>query len=192
MRPAPSRRTGLGRGCRSGRSVPVTATASSSICWRSTRVRATSASAMLAQDSHIRRYVDTIDFDHDEVFGVFNRRLDLIAMAHLAHRAGDTLRASRRGVGVRRFGVAQDAPPRLRPASVRPRPAARPQPRRGDDVHPRAEREHGDAQARPQRRRDRGARRLGDRVPGSSCRPTRWPRTSTRFWSTAPPRLDYA
>jgi GNAT superfamily N-acetyltransferase len=28
--------------------------------------------------------VDQINFDHDELFGIFNRNLDLIAMAHLA------------------------------------------------------------------------------------------------------------
>lgn len=39
----------------------------------------------IATDSHIGRYVDQLDFDHDEVFGVFNRRLDLVAMAHLAY-----------------------------------------------------------------------------------------------------------
>jgi RimJ/RimL family protein N-acetyltransferase len=38
-----------------------------------------------ASDAQIGRYVDTLDFDRDEVFGVFNRRLDLIAMAHLAY-----------------------------------------------------------------------------------------------------------
>lgn len=37
-----------------------------------------------ASDAQIARYADLIDFTHDEVFGVFNRRLDLIAMAHLA------------------------------------------------------------------------------------------------------------
>lgn len=37
-----------------------------------------------ASDEHLTRYVEHIDFDHDEVFGVFNRRLDLLAMAHLA------------------------------------------------------------------------------------------------------------
>lgn len=35
-------------------------------------------------DAQIARYTDLIDFDQDEVFGVFNRRLELIAMAHLA------------------------------------------------------------------------------------------------------------
>jgi len=38
-----------------------------------------------ATDEHIRRYVEQIRFDRDEVFGVFNRRLQLIAMAHLAY-----------------------------------------------------------------------------------------------------------
>jgi GNAT superfamily N-acetyltransferase len=38
-----------------------------------------------ASDSQIAKYVDTLDFEHDEVFGIFNRRLELIALAHLAH-----------------------------------------------------------------------------------------------------------
>jgi GNAT superfamily N-acetyltransferase len=38
-----------------------------------------------ATDAQITKYVDLLDFDHDEVFGVFNRRLELIALAHLAH-----------------------------------------------------------------------------------------------------------
>jgi len=46
-----------------------------------------------ASDSQIKRYVDTLDFDQDEVFGIFNRRLELIALAHLAHRDADPLRA---------------------------------------------------------------------------------------------------
>ncbi|MEO6032274.1 MAG: GNAT family N-acetyltransferase [Burkholderiaceae bacterium] len=36
-------------------------------------------------DAQISKYVDTMDFDQDEIFGIFNRRLQLIAMAHLAH-----------------------------------------------------------------------------------------------------------
>jgi GNAT superfamily N-acetyltransferase len=39
----------------------------------------------LAQDEHIQRYVDGLDFERDEIFGIYNRKLDLIAMAHLAH-----------------------------------------------------------------------------------------------------------
>lgn len=38
-----------------------------------------------ASDSQIRHYVDTLDFLHDEVLGIFNRRLQLVAMAHLAY-----------------------------------------------------------------------------------------------------------
>ena len=37
-----------------------------------------------ATDAQIHRYVDLLDFDHDEIFGIFNRKLELIAMAHLA------------------------------------------------------------------------------------------------------------
>lgn len=40
-----------------------------------------------ATDEQIRRYVDNLDFDRDELFGIFNRKLVLIAMAHLAHEA---------------------------------------------------------------------------------------------------------
>jgi len=71
-----------------------------------------------ANDTQIARYVDTLEFEHDEVFGIFNRRLDLIAMAHLAYRAADATRgreaaaefgvsvlpqARRRGFGRRLF-----------------------------------------------------------------------------------------
>lgn len=38
-----------------------------------------------ASDAQIQRYVDGLDFDRDEVFGVFNRALVLIALAHLAY-----------------------------------------------------------------------------------------------------------
>ena len=37
-----------------------------------------------AQDSHIERYVDALDFERDEIYGIFNRHLDIVAMAHLA------------------------------------------------------------------------------------------------------------
>ena len=52
-----------------------------------------------AGDAQIGRYVDLLDFERDEVFGVFNRRLELVAMAHLA-----TLDA-RQGVASAEFGV---------------------------------------------------------------------------------------
>lgn len=38
-----------------------------------------------ASDEQIRRYVEGIDFDRDEVFGIFNRRLEIVALAHLAY-----------------------------------------------------------------------------------------------------------
>jgi len=71
-----------------------------------------------ASDAQIARYVDTLDFENDEVFGIFNRRLELIAMAHLAYRRADATRgraasaefgvsvvtkARRRGFGARLF-----------------------------------------------------------------------------------------
>ncbi|WP_332825214.1 GNAT family N-acetyltransferase [Ramlibacter sp.] len=37
-----------------------------------------------ANDEQIERYVEHLDFERDEIFGIFNRRLELIAMAHLA------------------------------------------------------------------------------------------------------------
>lgn len=38
-----------------------------------------------ASDAQISRYVDLLDFRRDEIFGVFIRKLELIAMAHLAY-----------------------------------------------------------------------------------------------------------
>lgn len=35
-------------------------------------------------DAQIEHYVEGLDFERDEVFGIFNRRLELVAMAHLA------------------------------------------------------------------------------------------------------------
>jgi RimJ/RimL family protein N-acetyltransferase len=37
-----------------------------------------------ATDEQIGRYVENLDFDRDDIFGIYNRKLDLIAMAHLA------------------------------------------------------------------------------------------------------------
>lgn len=39
----------------------------------------------VATDAQIARYVDNLDFEQDEVFGIFNRKLELVAMAHLAY-----------------------------------------------------------------------------------------------------------
>ena len=38
-----------------------------------------------ATDEQIERYVLGLNFERDEIFGVFNRRLELVAMAHLAY-----------------------------------------------------------------------------------------------------------
>jgi RimJ/RimL family protein N-acetyltransferase len=37
-----------------------------------------------ATDDQIRRYVDQLDFERDDIFGIYNRKLEMIAMAHLA------------------------------------------------------------------------------------------------------------
>lgn len=38
-----------------------------------------------ASDRQIRQYVEKLDFERDQVFGIFNRKLELIATAHLAY-----------------------------------------------------------------------------------------------------------
>ena len=38
-----------------------------------------------ATDEQILKYVESLNFERDEVFGIFNRKLELIAMAHLAN-----------------------------------------------------------------------------------------------------------
>lgn len=38
-----------------------------------------------ASDAQVSHYADALDFDRDELFGIFNRRLELIALAHLAY-----------------------------------------------------------------------------------------------------------
>lgn len=37
-----------------------------------------------ANDEHIQRYVSALNFERDEIYGIFNRNLDIVAMAHLA------------------------------------------------------------------------------------------------------------
>lgn len=37
-----------------------------------------------ATDAHIRRYVEGLNFERDEIYGIFNTSLEIIAMAHLA------------------------------------------------------------------------------------------------------------
>ena len=38
-----------------------------------------------ANDEQVARYADNLDFKRDDIFGIFNRKLELIAMAHLAY-----------------------------------------------------------------------------------------------------------
>jgi len=59
-----------------------------------------------ASDAQIQKYVDVLDFEQDEIFGIFNRRLELIAMAHLAFAlppsTGERPTAAEFGVSVSR------------------------------------------------------------------------------------------
>lgn len=45
-----------------------------------------------ANDEQIRRYADKLNFERDEIFGIYNRRLELIAMAHLAFSTDSQLK----------------------------------------------------------------------------------------------------
>jgi GNAT superfamily N-acetyltransferase len=46
-----------------------------------------------ANDEQIGRYVDGLDFERDEIFGIYNRKLELIAMAHLAFTTDPALKS---------------------------------------------------------------------------------------------------
>ena len=46
-----------------------------------------------ANDEQIARYVDSLDFERDEIFGIYNRKLELIAMAHLAFSTDPALKS---------------------------------------------------------------------------------------------------
>jgi RimJ/RimL family protein N-acetyltransferase len=63
----------------------------------------------IATDAQIASYVAHIDFSQDEVYGVFNRKLEVIAMAHLAH-----LRQREDGPRLAEFGVSVAASARGR------------------------------------------------------------------------------
>lgn len=69
-----------------------------------------------ASDAQIRHYTDTLDFERDEMFGIFNRRLELIAMAHLAYVPAPAPDARR---GVAEFGVSVSARARSRGLGAR-------------------------------------------------------------------------
>jgi len=51
-------------------------------------------------EEQIRKYVASIDFHRDEVFGIFNRKLELVAIAHLAGMPGDQNRGKAMEFGV--------------------------------------------------------------------------------------------
>ncbi len=53
----------------------------------------------VATDEQVQRYVEGLDFERDEVFGIYNRKLQLIAMAHLAFAHGP------QGADCAEFGV---------------------------------------------------------------------------------------
>jgi GNAT superfamily N-acetyltransferase len=54
-----------------------------------------------ANDEQIGRYVESLDFDRDDIFGIYNRKLELIAMAHLAFmQAADAPAGAEFGVSV--------------------------------------------------------------------------------------------
>ena len=46
-----------------------------------------------ASDEQIRHYVAGLKFERDEIFGIYNRRLELIAMAHLAFSTDPQLKS---------------------------------------------------------------------------------------------------
>ncbi len=46
-----------------------------------------------ANDEQIRRYVDGLNFERDDIFGIYNRKLELIAMAHLASSTNPELKS---------------------------------------------------------------------------------------------------
>ena len=46
-----------------------------------------------ATDEQVQRYTDSLNFHRDEIFGIYNRRIELIAMAHLAFSTDASLAA---------------------------------------------------------------------------------------------------
>ena len=46
-----------------------------------------------ANDEQIQRYVDGLNFERDEIFGIYNRKLALIAVAHLAFTTDPELKS---------------------------------------------------------------------------------------------------
>jgi len=58
-----------------------------------------------ANDEQVRRYVNGLDFERDDIFGIYNRKLELLAMAHLAFSQDpETLSCAEFGVSVLKKG----------------------------------------------------------------------------------------
>jgi len=56
-----------------------------------------------ANDEQIRRYVEGLNFERDDIFGIYNRKLELLAMAHLAFAPDAKLQSCAEfGVSVRK------------------------------------------------------------------------------------------
>ncbi|MET0311639.1 MAG: GNAT family N-acetyltransferase, partial [Burkholderiaceae bacterium] len=53
-----------------------------------------------ASDEQVRRYVEGLDFERDDIYGIYNRRLELIAMAHLAFSDDKSQTVAEFGVSV--------------------------------------------------------------------------------------------
>ncbi|WP_394789751.1 GNAT family N-acetyltransferase [Rhodoferax sp.] len=55
-----------------------------------------------AADRHIQDYVASLNFEKDDIFGIYNRKLELIAMAHLAYSVNPQFKSCAEfGVSVR-------------------------------------------------------------------------------------------
>jgi GNAT superfamily N-acetyltransferase len=54
----------------------------------------------VASDAMIQAYVNGLRFEHDDVVGVFNRRLQLVAVAHLAFDGGPRPSTAEYGISV--------------------------------------------------------------------------------------------
>ncbi len=46
-----------------------------------------------ANDEQIHRYANGLDYERDDIFGIYNRKLELIAMAHLAFSTNPELKS---------------------------------------------------------------------------------------------------
>ena len=59
-----------------------------------------------ASDAQIQSYIDGLDFERDDFYGIFNRNLDLLAIAHARHRGYGSRLFQRAALRARNEGVA--------------------------------------------------------------------------------------